>query len=322
MKQIYNEFTNYAKMNEMRLKTTLESELKAIGYDVHNEKGFLFAKGEIPVLLVAHLDTVHQSLPTEINCKKDIVSSPQGIGGDDRCGTWIIMDILKANHRPSVVFCEQEEIGCRGAKEFAKSKYIKELEGKINYIIEFDRRGNGDAVFYNCENKDFVKFIEKETGFKEAWGSCSDISYIAPAMKVAAVNLSSGYYSEHTKGETVVLKDMKHTAEVAKKLLQKETENPQDKPFEYIERKSLNYTYNSNLWDLYRPQKKSKRALDVWDRAVDDCTYTLEVIYEDPDTYEELTDYAYGFSREAAWLNFFAEHPYICFGNVFDFNWY
>ena len=46
-------------------------------------------------------------------------------------------------------------------------------------------------------------FIESTGYFKTAWGSVSDISTIAPALGVAAVNLSSGYFDEHTTRETL-----------------------------------------------------------------------------------------------------------------------
>lgn len=51
---------------------------------------FLLVRDEVPVLLVAHLDTVHES-PVRTICTSqqgNILMSPQGIGGDDRCGVY------------------------------------------------------------------------------------------------------------------------------------------------------------------------------------------------------------------------------------------
>lgn len=47
---------------------------------------FLYCQGEIPVLMVAHLDTVHKKAPTNIfyDSEQGIMWSPDGIGGDDR----------------------------------------------------------------------------------------------------------------------------------------------------------------------------------------------------------------------------------------------
>ncbi|MBO6179870.1 MAG: hypothetical protein J6O04_11890 [Selenomonadaceae bacterium] len=44
---------------------------------------------------------------------------------------------------------------------------------------------------------DFKNYITLK-GYRTAFGSFSDISVIAPALDVAAVNLSSGYYYAHT----------------------------------------------------------------------------------------------------------------------------
>ena len=49
-------------------------------------KDFIFAEGDIPVCVVAHLDTVHAETPKVFLEEEDKISSPQGIGGDDRCG--------------------------------------------------------------------------------------------------------------------------------------------------------------------------------------------------------------------------------------------
>ena len=167
--------------------------------NVVNEDGFLYAKGEHPVLLVAHLDTVHKSLPRDIfiNQTKTKILSSEGIGGDDRCGVIIILDILE-KLKCSVVFCEDEEIGCVGAKKFCDKKY----DLGVNYAVEFDRKGSNDYVFYKDFNPQFEEHIKK-FGFVRAYGSCSDISHIATAYEIEAVNISSGYFNPHTLHEYV-----------------------------------------------------------------------------------------------------------------------
>ena len=119
----------------------------------------MFAKGSFPVLLVAHLDTVHENLPTEIIEENGTLSSPQGIGGDDRCGVYMIFEVIK-KFDCSVLFCEDEELGSIGAKKFVKSNASNNLD--FNYIIEFDRKGSIDAVFYKCKNKEFEDFITSD----------------------------------------------------------------------------------------------------------------------------------------------------------------
>ena len=74
------------------------------------------------------------------------------------------------------------------------------LGNKFNYLIQLDRRGNDDAVFYDCDNKEFTEFIT-EKDWDLAQGSYTDICEIAPILNTAAVNFSCGYYHEHHLNE-------------------------------------------------------------------------------------------------------------------------
>lgn len=208
------------KLPEIQLKRALENDLKVMSYEPVMKDGFLYAEGSVPVLLVAHLDTVHRE-PATVICKTqkgNIWMSPQGIGGDDRCGVWIVMEILRSI-RCSVLFCEQEEVGGVGAKKFVQSGITPD----VNYIIEFDRKGSDDAVFYDCDNENFEDFIVGG-GFKTDWGTFSDISIIAPALGIAAVNLSSGYWNPHTIGEFINFKTMRRVKEKSMALINTKTD--------------------------------------------------------------------------------------------------
>jgi hypothetical protein len=67
-------------------------------------------------------------------------------------------------------------------------------------MIELDRQGRDDAVFYDCDNPEFEEYITK-FDFVSDWGTYSDISTIAPSWECAAVNLSIGYFDEHSYAE-------------------------------------------------------------------------------------------------------------------------
>ena len=81
-------FETILRLPQMDLKQTLKVELKSRGYLVTDKPGYLYAEGTIPVLLVAHMDTVHRQPVEQICYSEDraVAMSPQGIGGDDRCG--------------------------------------------------------------------------------------------------------------------------------------------------------------------------------------------------------------------------------------------
>ena len=187
------------QLSQKELKNHLEDTLQESGYQTINRKGFLYAPGDVPVLLVAHLDTVHQEKPEIICFSGDgrFLMSPQGIGGDDRCGVFMILQIIQ-DVKCHVLFCEDEETGGNGARAFTQSGF----KMNVNYIVEMDRRGGNDAVFYECANPDFTDFV-LSFGFEEKAGSFSDISVLAPYLETAAVNISAGYHNEHRLHECI-----------------------------------------------------------------------------------------------------------------------
>lgn len=214
------EFEQIFQLSQERLKQALEAELIASEYTVQKQKGFLYAEGSTPVLLVAHLDTVHRALPETICYSADgaVMMSPQGIGGDDRVGVYMILRLIQSVHC-HVLFCEDEETGGCGARAFTKSGIVPD----VNYIVELDRVGNNDAVFYQCRNRQFEQYING-FGFQTAFGSFSDISILAPHLNLAAVNLSTGYYHAHQPGEYVRLDEVEALIGRVAKLLQAKTE--------------------------------------------------------------------------------------------------
>lgn len=202
---------------------------------LNKRKGkYLVVKGNTPILLVAHLDTVHHELPITICKSKDgnILMSPQGIGGDDRCGVYALIKIYEeSENKPYLLFTCDEEVGGVGANIFAKDwlykKVSKDLD-KIRFMIEIDREGIGEAVYYSCDNPKFEDFIS-DNGFITEWGTYSDIESIMPIMGIAGVNLSAGYYNQHTKGEYINLEHLQYTIDQVKVLLTRQLQR-----FEYV----------------------------------------------------------------------------------------
>ena len=227
---------NIIKKSQKNLKEALYQELIDLEYEPISRDGFLYAQGQIPVLLIAHMDTVHTQRVENICYTRDdsIMMSPEGIGGDDRAGVYMTLQIIKQCHC-HVLFCEDEEVGGVGARKFTKSK----INPDVNYIIEMDRRGHNDAVFYDCDNPNFTNFI-CSFDFEKASGSFSDISVIAPHLGVAAVNISAGYYNAHSRYEYINLEEMQNNIERIIDIVK----TPQKK-YRYIKRK-----YQASIFKL------------------------------------------------------------------------
>ena len=191
---------------------------------------YLYAKGEIPIALVAHMDTVFKVPPKQeeifYDKQKNVIWSPAGLGADDRAGVFAILSIVGSGLRPHVIFTTDEEIGAVGADALSQLPCPFE---DLRYLIQLDRRGHDDCVFYDCDNKKFVAYVES-FGFVENWGSFSDISMLCPEWKIAGVNLSIGYFNEHSTNEHLNVSILLSTISKVKKMLKAE-----DIPsFEYI----------------------------------------------------------------------------------------
>ncbi|MBQ3444679.1 MAG: hypothetical protein IJG33_15715 [Selenomonadaceae bacterium] len=199
---------------------------------------FILVHGFAPVLLVAHLDTVHEKPVRDIclSTDKNILMSPQGIGGDDRCGVFALCHIFhSAQIKPWLLFCCDEEVGGLGANAFCQAHKLHQLPNALDnlkLIIELDRKGSCEAVYYNCANPDFETYITSK-GFKTAQGSFSDISLIAPELGVAAVNLSCGYHHAHSLHEFINRSELNSTIDKVTAIIGDSSTLPH---FEYVEK--------------------------------------------------------------------------------------
>jgi hypothetical protein len=336
-------FEDVCRMTQQEVKKYMKKYLTDNKYEVVDQDGFLYAKGTVPVLLVAHMDTVHRQKCKTIVHVDNKLSSPQGIGGDDRCGVFIIMNLVKELHC-SVLLCEDEEKGCIGASKFKRAtykdaegneqRYIKNLD--VNYMVEFDRRGKNDAVFYHCGNEEFIDFIEDMTNFKFANGSMSDISALMEEANLSAVNLSCGYYNAHTTCEYVIYDEMMDTVDAATALIKEKC----DKPFVYVKKKTsmppswqnFNNSHKSYTPGYAKGYEKDEYYGSLFDSpaeykdehlaniALSDNELELEVTIYGPSLSEQNL-LAVGDTKAECWMNMFLENPNLCFNDIIDYTW-
>jgi hypothetical protein len=286
-------------MTQPQLKEYLKDELK--DKEQVEGDGFLYVKGNLPILLVAHMDTVHKELPTEMIYANGTLSSPMGIGADDRAGVYMILEILK-HHDCSLLFCEDEEKGCVGAKKFCKTDLAKELKGTFCYLVELDRMNSKDAVFYECDNPDFEEFITQEY-WKTDEGSFTDIVELSPILEAASVNFSCGYYKQHSTNEYLVLDEMERNIKEVCKLIDRTDTTVM---FEYIERERI------GLFDdfVFTSSKKNK----LYDGYGDENYYFVYFDEKGFDAVEKVSAY----SPEEAVGIFLMEHSEMCYCDVLD----
>lgn len=205
----YRTFEKLCGLSQEGMKKTLGLFLRSKYDTVIETPDYICAVGDIPIALTAHMDTVFQKPAMEVfyDRQKNVIWSPNGLGADDRAGIFAIIQIIKKGLRPHIIFTTDEETGAQGATVLGKDHCPFP---DLRYVIELDRRGANDCVFYDCANDEFTNYIES-FGFVEAIGSFSDICMFCEDWGVAGVNLSIGYRDEHSVSEVLFVGHMLNT---------------------------------------------------------------------------------------------------------------
>ena len=227
-----------------KLKDEIVKFMLRKGYKIETGKDYIYCtcegSKEKRVMLTAHIDTVQDKRGAKVifvnKNKKDgkhYLWSPYGIGGDDRCGIYAIFEIVSQGYRPTLLFCDKEESGGDGSIEFAK---VYNGICNPNCILELDRKGNNELVFYEEDNEEWQEFLIDLTGWEKSTGSFSDICNLYD-LGCASVNLSIGYYNQHTKDEYVIWEDLENSIEIVKLII------------DNIDRKWDHISFNNTLID-------------------------------------------------------------------------
>jgi hypothetical protein len=181
-------------------------------HNLYATKGIVKNEGAYPCV-VCHTDTVHNIHKGykvfESNDKyfaMDLDTMNQvGVGGDDKVGIWVALEMLAAHENIKVAFFSQEEIGCVGSSQ-ADEDFFKD----VGYVFECDRKGSTDFVNESSGmlmfGDEFEKIITKtlnNRGYGITTGGLTDVHEISQIANVACANMSCGYYNPHSDTEYV-----------------------------------------------------------------------------------------------------------------------
>ncbi|RLG11479.1 hypothetical protein DRN73_05275 [Candidatus Pacearchaeota archaeon] len=219
------------------------------------------------VVLCSHFDTVIDNGKVYIDRKKEVFFG--AIKGDCRAGVLMMLK-LSEKGRISILF-NGEETGAWGVRKFCeKFNYIQEKIPElrnISFFIEFDRKGRGQFICYNHDNKD-LKNLFIENGFIEEEGIFSDISVIEENLNYCGINLSIGYYNNHTEYELLKFEDWLYTYEKVQPIISKFYDK-----FEFVEKIKRKY------WDfdfdrhIYYEQKEIEKDWDKLKKYLGYCEW-------------------------------------------------
>ncbi len=202
--------TKILKTDEVDLIVYLNDKLVKYGYQTKFDKdNYVFATrpDSDKYCLVSHCDIVGKIPPKNIYNKEGVLSTNgEGIlGADDRAGVFAILKLLEKGLRPSILFTRGEETGGIGVSNFVNNHYDFD---NINFFIEIDRQGSNDFVYYSSTVAPELRAMIEGAGFVENFGSFSDVTILTESTMISHVNVSCGYYHQHTFKEKLVLSEL------------------------------------------------------------------------------------------------------------------
>ena len=186
------------------------------------------------MLLAAHLDVKGEfSSSDQLIERNNIVSREKGIlGADDRAGVSIILNLIKevGDYREvpplKFIFTVGEEEGQYGAESIDPDFFED-----VSFGISLDRRNCKDIV-YKSNSKEYsnLEFAERvarvssrifseENAFVPCQGGISDLRVWSEKDTRPCVNLSVGYFDEHTDEERLDLTCWDRTHQLVAELI-------------------------------------------------------------------------------------------------------
>lgn len=216
---------SYSGATQMMSEWIMDEAMK-IGATCTTDNGNVYVtKGQADLYpcFVAHTDTVHRIIP-QFSVQKignalfgwdHDTHLMSGVGGDDKVGVFLALQMLAELDYGKAAFFRDEEIGCQGASR-AQLGFFDDCA----FILQGDRRGWKDVVVRasgdDLCSADFVlnisPIVKKYNRDLCYHGLMTDVQELTSMyVGVSAINVSCGYYRPHSHEEVVMIPDVIQT---------------------------------------------------------------------------------------------------------------
>jgi di/tripeptidase len=225
-----------------------------IDYHVDKKGNLYLTKGTLETMdeffpcVVAHMDTVHRSHSGLIESKTRLIietstydegsndemttliakhpdtKEQTGIGGDDKCGVYVCLEMFNRFEVLKGAFFVEEEIGMKGSKE-ADDNFFS----NVGYAIQFDAPSSNwisevcsGVRLFDDEFKGEIKGTLNECGYTNFSNDpFTDVNQLATKYDFNCLNLGCGYYRQHSNSEYVVVNEVHDSLNAGEKLITK-----------------------------------------------------------------------------------------------------
>lgn len=198
---------------------------------IKKDGNIYITKGQADVYpcVVAHTDTVHD-IEKELHVVQvgDVLLSVNekyercGIGGDDKVGIFVALEILRSTDVCKIAFFRDEEVGCVGSL-VANMKFFD----NVAFVLQCDRKGYEDFVneifyskLYSDEFSYAIQGLLYKYGRVESDGGLTDVYQLTEnGLEVCVANLSCGYYDPHSDNEYIKINEVFATLDLVQEIV-------------------------------------------------------------------------------------------------------
>lgn len=208
------------------------------------------------IVLSSHLDMVKTGgdVHKVINCDGilfgvDDKLKPTSLGADDKNGLWCIIRASKHPSHPNIVLFDDEEIGRKGSL----ACNLRWFDDKDCCIV-VDRKGHKEIIIdasrgqYSSMLGACFMSVNPDWHFEKGMGSDADsLKHV-----IDCINISCGYYNQHTVNEFTVLHELEETYEALERFLDKDwsampwKEIKEQHKFRFGDNNNKGYNYGYN----------------------------------------------------------------------------
>jgi tripeptide aminopeptidase len=265
------------RLHEMYLNKRLHE--MHLDYDLDSWGNMIITKGKAAYYpcFCAHLDTVHtyrQGFNVKFHLDDDDKVNPRmyahayddnhkpvGIGGDDKCGIFVCLYLLKHIDNIKVIFFSTEESGGVGSNNIRLSFFdnCKFLAGIDRWNGEdFVNEYSGKPTMSKSMRKVMAPLLQKY-GYKHATGFFTDsFNVMEREIKLSCCNISCGYYSHHTESEYIDLNELYNSCLFCEEMA-KTVRYRYEYIYEVVKYKYKGYDFDNSYSSYYKYNPDTKK---------------------------------------------------------------
>jgi hypothetical protein len=200
------------------------------GYQQDGLGNFYLQIGDKPsTMFTCHLDTADRTQSKVNHVFQGNIIKTDGksiLGADDKAGMTVILYMISKGVPGLYYFFIGEEVGCVGSRKLAAIWKDTEFSKYVTKVVSFDRRGTGSVIthqmFGRCCSDEFAKELADRLNAAgcglsmrlDDTGILTDSAKFMPLVS-ECTNISVGYESEHTCGESQDIEFLKKIARAA-----------------------------------------------------------------------------------------------------------